>query len=121
MALSATLAERKQQTLRATRVEQHAFVTVDPEELRRAAGDVRTAAEEIDESVAAHRHGLGVPGQRGWQSATNLDVAVQAWADHLRRLAARTEATSDDIEALADIFVVADRDAAGAWRAGRAA
>jgi len=121
MALSATLAERKQQTLWATRAEQQAFVSVHPEELRRAAGDVRSAAEEIDESVATHRDGLGVPGNRGWASAAHLDLAAHAWVDHLRRLAARIGEASVDIEALAEIFVVADRDAAGPWQAGSVA
>lgn len=105
----------------ATRAEQQEFVAVHPEELRRAAGDVRAAAEEIDESVTTHRDGLGVPGQRGWASAAHLDIAAQAWVDHLSRLAARVGEMSVDIKALAETFVVADRDAGRPWRAESAA
>lgn len=101
-------------------------VAADPQQLRRAAEQVRYVAELITRSVAARGDGLAVPAQSGWRSIGELDAAARAWAEHLNRLAAEVEGMAVDLTAVAGALAAADADAAGPWDAraawaGRAA
>jgi hypothetical protein len=95
------------------RFEQHTgdtmVLAVDPHHLRRAADDLRGIAIAIDE--LAVRPGLGVPGQRAWESARCLAEAVDAWGDYLRRFGADLHRMAGQLATVADAFAAADEAA----------
>lgn len=84
---------------------------VDPAHLRRAADEVRVAALDIEELLKTHATRLGVPGQRAWESASQLATATRVWCDHLDRLAADLDQAATTLASVADVFVAADRAA----------
>lgn len=83
-------------------------VAADPEQLRRAAEQVRFAAQELSRSVAARGGELAVPATGGWRSPGELGAAAGAWVEHLDRLADAIQAMAVDLQAVAATLAAAD-------------
>jgi hypothetical protein len=91
-------------------------VAADPRGLMGAAAQVQVVADQVAAAVAMRRRGLAVPGQRGWQSAVELDAAATAWAERLGELAVGLGELAADLRVVAQTHETADELAAAAWR-----
>jgi hypothetical protein len=94
------------------------LMSVDPEDLRAAAVEIRDAAAILERGAREAGDDIAVIRHPGWTTQAELAAAGRVWTDYLSGLSSSVEDTADRLRSVAETYAACERQVAAVQRRG---